>query len=186
MRRLRHREAKWLAQGHRGSKRDKDPGLLVLNPAKESWVRANGQEKPSEALQRFLSEAWWLRGCLIIHCQLNPWPHLEYQMKTKQQSRLCTAGRDRAQKAQCTLPAPGQEDCTHSLPVPQHLIWKASLLTALGRLFISKFKCYSLKLASKVHMEMSFHQVSRKPVCKEPKYIARHCLKHFTRNHPHL
>lgn len=61
--------------------------------------------------------------------------------------------------------------CTHSLPLHQHLIWKASLLRAWSRLLISKFECSSLKLASKVHLKV-FFQVSRKPVCKEPTYIA--------------
>lgn len=65
------------------SKRDKDPELLALNPAKELQMRESRWKKPSEALQRLLSEEWWLGECLIIYWQLNPWPYLQCEMKNK-------------------------------------------------------------------------------------------------------
>lgn len=64
------------------SKRDKDPGLLALNPANKLWMRTNRQGK-SSALLRLFSEEWWLGGCLVIYCPSNPWLHLQYQMKNK-------------------------------------------------------------------------------------------------------
>lgn len=152
------------------SKRDKDPELLALNPAKELQMRESRWKKPSEALQRLLSEEWWLGECLIIYWQLNPWPYLQCEMKNKM-AELWTTRRRPCPGSLVYLASPWPGGLHRFTPSLQSSDFKTIPFYSIIQI-ISKFKFYSLKLASKVSMKMFFQQVSKTSVYKVPNYMS--------------